>query len=116
MKKRLARERVKEILKNYPETRDAENPDTMVFCLIALEDGVISKEQAQEIYDRYSINNVVKNRQYIQNEEKAFEPSRATKIRRRVGDKKFKLKWREGKIRNEKTRYNKSEKDYHKVE
>lgn len=35
MGKRVAKNRVKEILEEYPKTRDTENPDTMIFCLMA---------------------------------------------------------------------------------
>ncbi len=94
MKKRLAKERVRNILNDYPETRNAENPDTYVMCLILLEDGVITKEQATEIYDKYSINNIVKSRQYIQNTEKECEPSKDTKEKRRVGYMNFRDAWR----------------------
>ncbi len=48
MGKRLAKDRVRAILNDYPETRNAENPDTFVMCLILLEDGIISKEQAEK--------------------------------------------------------------------
>ena len=67
---RRMRERVIEVLDNYPITRDVENPDTMIFCLMLMEDGIIDKYKAKEIYDKYSINNVVKSRQEIQNKSK----------------------------------------------
>ena len=78
------KKRVIEILDNYPVTRDTENPDTMVFCLILMEDGLIDKHKAKEIYDKYSINNVVKARQKIQNKDNMFEPCEETKEKRRV--------------------------------
>lgn len=84
MAKREMKKRVIDILDNYPVTRDTENPDTMVFCLILMEDGLIDKYKAKEIYDRYSINNVVKARQKIQNKDNMFEPSEETKEKRRV--------------------------------
>ena len=71
---RKMRERVIEVLDNYPITRDVENPDTMIFCLMLMEDGLINKHQAKEIYDKYSINNVVKSRQEIQNKSNMYEP------------------------------------------
>lgn len=84
MAKREMKKRVIEILDNYPVTRDTENPDTMVFCLILMEDGLIDKHKAKEIYDKYSINNVVKARQKIQNKDNMFEPCEETKEKRRV--------------------------------
>ena len=84
MAKREMKKRVIEILDNYPVTRDTENPDTMVFCLILMEDGLIDKYKAKEIYDRYSINNVVKARQKIQNKDNMFEPCEETKEKTRV--------------------------------
>ena len=71
---RRMRERVIEVLDNYPITRDVENPDTMIFCLMLMEDGIIDKYKAKEIYDKYSINNVVKSRQEIQNKSNMYEP------------------------------------------
>ena len=38
---RRMRERVIEVLDNYPITRDVENPDTMIFCLMLMEDVII---------------------------------------------------------------------------
>lgn len=99
MKKRLAKDRVREILNDYPETRNAENPDTYVMCLILLEDGIISKEQAAKIYDKYSINNIVKSRQCIQNKDKEYEPDAETKKKRYVGYMNFRDAWRKGNIR-----------------
>ena len=69
---RRMRERVIEVLDNYPITRDAENPDTMIFCLMLMEDGIIDKYKAKEIYDKYSINNVVKSTQEIQNKSNMY--------------------------------------------
>lgn len=69
---RRMRERVIEVLDNYPITRDVENPDTMIFCLMLMEDGIIDKYKAKEIYDKYSINNVVKSRQEIQNKSNMY--------------------------------------------
>ena len=91
------KKRVIDILDNYPVTRDTENPDTMVFCLILMEDGLIDKYKAKEIYDRYSINNVVKARQKIQNKDNMFEPCEETKEKRRVAfmDMRHKMEKRE---------------------
>ena len=99
MAKREMKKRVIDILDNYPVTRDTENPDTMVFCLILMEDGLIDKYKAKEIYDRYSINNVVKARQKIQNKDNMFEPSEETKEKRRVAFMDFRHKWRKGKFK-----------------
>ena len=99
MAKREMKKRVIEILDNYPVTRDTENPDTMVFCLILMEDGLIDKHKAKEIYDRYSINNVVKARQKIQNKDNMFEPSEETKEKRRVAFMDMRHKWRKGKFK-----------------
>ena len=96
---RKMRERVIEVLDNYPITRDVENPDTMVFCLILMEDGLIDKYKAKEIYDRYSINNVVKARQKIQNKDNVFEPREETKEKRRVAFMDMRHKWRKGKFK-----------------
>lgn len=97
MAKREMKKRVIDILDNYPVTRDTENPDTMVFCLILMEDGLIDKYKAKEIYDRYSINNVVKARQKIQNKDNMFEPCEETKEKRRVAfmDMRHKMEKRE---------------------
>ncbi|MBF1336577.1 MAG: hypothetical protein HXM48_04185 [Leptotrichia sp.] len=99
MAKREMKKRVIEILDNYPVTRDTENPDTMVFCLILMEDGLIDKYKAKEIYDRYSINNVVKARQKIQNKDNMFEPCEETKEKRRVAFMDMRHKWRKGKFK-----------------
>jgi hypothetical protein len=99
MAKREMKKRVIDILDNYPVTRDTENPDTMVFCLILMEDGLIDKHKAKEIYDRYSINNVVKARQKIQNKDNMFEPSEETKEKRRVAFMDLRHKWRKGKFK-----------------
>lgn len=99
MAKREMKKRVIDILDNYPVTRDTENPDTMVFCLILMEDGLIDKHKAKEIYDRYSINNVVKARQKIQNKDNMFEPSEETKEKRRVAFMDMRHKWRKGKFK-----------------
>jgi len=99
MAKREMKKRVIEILDNYPVTRDTENPDTMVFCLILMEDGLIDKHKAKEIYDRYSINNVVKARQKIQNKDNMFEPCEETKEKRRVAFMDMRHKWRKGKFK-----------------
>nr|DAS25079.1 MAG TPA: hypothetical protein [Caudoviricetes sp.] len=99
MAKREMKKRVIDILDNYPVTRDTENPDTMVFCLILMEDGLIDKYKAKEIYDRYSINNVVKARQKIQNKDNMFEPSEETKEKRRVAFMDMRHKWRKGKFK-----------------
>lgn len=99
MAKREMKKRVIEILDNYPVTRDTENPDTMVFCLILMEDGLIDKHKAKEIYDRYSINNVVKARQKIQNKDNMFEPREETKEKRRVAFMDMRHKWRKGKFK-----------------
>ena len=96
---RRMRERVIEVLDNYPITRDVENPDTMVFCLMLMEDGLIDKHQAKEIYDRYSINNVVKARQKIQNKDNMFEPREETKEKRRVAFMDMRHKWRKGEFK-----------------
>lgn len=98
MGKRLSKSRVREILQEYPNTRNAENPDTMIFCLMALEDGIITKDQAQKIYEKYSINNIVKGRQYIQNKDKEYEPNTETKERRHVGYINFRDGWRKGNL------------------
>lgn len=71
----------------------------MVFCLILMEDGLIDKHKAKEIYDRYSINNVVKARQKIQNKDNMFEPSEETKEKRRVAFMDLRHKWRKGKFK-----------------
>ena len=99
MAKKEMKKRVIDILDNYPVTRDTENPDTMVFCLILMEDGLIDKYKAKEIYDRYSINNVVKARQKIQNKDNMFEPSEETKEKRRVAFMDMRHKWRKGKFK-----------------
>jgi len=99
MAKREMKKRVIDILDNYPVTRDTENPDTMVFCLILMEDGLIDKHKAKEIYDRYSINNVVKARQKIQNKDNMFEPREETKEKRRVAFMDMRHKWRKGKFK-----------------
>ena len=99
MAKREMKKRVIDILDNYPVTRDTENPDTMVFCLILMEDGLIDKYKVKEIYDRYSINNVVKARQKIQNKDNMFEPSEETKEKRRVAFMDMRHKWRKGKFK-----------------
>ena len=99
MAKREMKKRVIDILDNYPVTRDTENPDTMVFCLILMEDGLIDKHKAKEIYDRYSINNIVKARQKIQNKDNMFEPSKETKEKRRVAFMDLRHKWRKGKFK-----------------
>ena len=99
MAKREMKKRVIDILDNYPVTRDTENPDTMVFCLILMEDGLIDKYKAKEIYDRYSINNVVKARQKIQNKDNMFEPCDETKEKRRVAFMDMRHKWRKGKFK-----------------
>lgn len=99
MAKREMKKRVIDILDNYPVTRDAENPDTMVFCLILMEDGLIDKHKAKEIYDRYSINNVVKARQKIQNKDNMFEPREETKEKRRMAFMDMRHKWRKGKFK-----------------
>lgn len=99
MAKREMKKRVIDILDNYPVTRDTENPDTMVFCLILMEDGLIDKYKAKEIYDRYSINNVVKARQKIQNKDNMFEPCEETKEKRRVAFMDMRHKWRKGKFK-----------------
>lgn len=93
------KKRVINILDNYHVTRDAENPDTMIFCLMLMEDGLINKHQAKEIYDKYSINNVVKSRQEIQNKENMFEPCEETKEKRRVAFMDMRHKWRKGKFK-----------------
>lgn len=99
MAKREMKKRVIEILDNYPVTRDTENPDTMVFCLMLMEDGLIDKHKAKEIYDKYSINNVVKARQKIQNKDNMFEPCEETKEKRRVAFMNMRHKWRKGKFK-----------------
>ena len=99
MAKREMKKRVINILDNYHVTRDAENPDTMIFCLMLMEDGLINKHQAKEIYDKYSINNVVKSRQEIQNKENMFEPCEETKEKRRVAFMDMRHKWRKGKFK-----------------
>lgn len=99
MAKREMKKRVIEILDNYPVTRDTENPDTMVFCLMLMEDGLIDKHKAKEIYDKYSINNVVKARQKIQNKDNMFEPCEETKEKRRVAFMDMRHKWRKGKFK-----------------
>lgn len=99
MAKREMKKRVIEILDNYPVTRDTENPDTMVFCLMLMEDGLIDKHKAKEIYDKYSINNVVKARQKIQNKDNMFEPCEETKEKRRVAFMNMRQKWRKGKFK-----------------
>lgn len=99
MAKREMKKRVINILDNYHVTRDAENPDTMIFCLMLMEDGLINKHQAKEIYDKYSINNVVKSRQEIQNKENMFEPCDETKEKRRVAFIDMRHKWRKGKFK-----------------
>lgn len=99
MARREMKKRVINILDNYPVTRDTENPDTMVFCLMLMEDGLIDKYQAKEIYDRYSINNVVKARQKIQNKDNMFEPCDETKEKRRVAFMDLRHKWRKGKFK-----------------
>ena len=96
---RRMRERVIEVLDNYPITRDVENPDTMIFCLMLMEDGIIDKYKAKEIYDKYSINNVVKSRQEIQNKSKMYEPREETKEKRRVAFMDLRHKWRKGKFK-----------------
>ena len=98
MGKRLAKNRVRSILEEYPETRNAENPDTFVMCLILVEDGIITQDQAAKIYDGYSINNIDKSRQHIQNAEKEYEPSKDTKEKRRVGYMNFRHAWRKGNL------------------
>lgn len=98
MAKRLTKERVIDILNNYPQTRDAENPDTMIFCLMLLEDGYINKEQAKEIYDKYSINNIVKGRQRVQNKDNMYEPTTETKRKRHVAFINMRHNWRTGKF------------------
>ena len=96
---RRMRERVIEVLDNYPIMRDVENPDTMIFCLMLMEDGLINKHQAKEIYDKYSINNVVKSRQEIQNKSNMYEPREETKEKRRVAFMDLRHKWRKGKFK-----------------
>lgn len=96
---RRMRERVIEVLDNYPITRDVENPDTMIFCLMLMEDGLINKHQAKKIYDKYSINNVVKSRQEIQNKSNMYEPREETKEKRRVAFMDLRHKWRKGKFK-----------------
>lgn len=96
---RRMRERVIEVLDNYPITRDVENPDTMIFYLMLMEDGLINKHQAKEIYDKYSINNVVKSRQEIQNKSNMYEPREETKEKRRVAFMDLRHKWRKGKFK-----------------
>ena len=96
MGKRLAKNRVRSILEEYPETRNAENPDTYVMCLILVEDGIITQDQAAKIYDGYSINNIVKSRQKIQNSDKEYEPNEETKKKRFVGYMNFRHAWRKG--------------------
>ena len=93
------KKRVINILDNYRVTRDVENPDTMIFCLMLMEDGLINKHQAKKIYDRYSINNVVKARQRIQNKDNMFEPREETKEKRRVAFMDMRHKWRKGKFK-----------------
>ena len=99
MARREMKKRVINILDNYPVTRDAENPDTMIFCLMLMEDGIIDKYKAKEIYDKYSINNVVKSRQEIQNKDNMFEPREETKEKRRVAFMDMRHKWRKGKFK-----------------
>lgn len=99
MAKREMKKRVINILDNYRVTRDVENPDTMIFCLMLMEDGLINKHQAKKIYDRYSINNVVKARQRIQNKDNMFEPREETKEKRRVAFMDMRHKWRKGKFK-----------------
>lgn len=99
MAKREMKKRVINILDNYRVTRDVENPDTMIFCLMLMEDGLIDKHQAKEIYDKYSINNVVKARQKIQNKDNMFEPREETKEKRRVAFMDMRHKWRKGKFK-----------------
>ena len=96
---RRMRERVIEVLDNYPITRDVENPDTMIFCLMLMEDGIIDKYKAKEIYDKYSINNVVKSRQEIQNKSNMYAPREETKEKRRVAFMDLRHKWRKGKFK-----------------
>ena len=96
---RRMRERVIEVLDNYPITRDVENPDTMIFCLMLMEDGIIDKYKAKEIYDKYSINNVVKSRQEIQNKSNMYEPREETKEKCRVAFMDMRHKWRKGKFK-----------------
>ena len=97
MGKRLAKNRVRSILEEYPETRNAENPDTYVMCLILVEDGIITQDQAAKIYDGYSIN-IVKSRQKIQNSDKEYEPNEETKKKRFVGYMNFRHAWRKGNL------------------
>ena len=92
MGKRLAKNRVRSILEEYPETRNAENPDTYVMCLILVEDGIITQDQAAKIYDGYSINNIVKN------SDKEYEPNDETKKKRFVGYMNFRHAWRKGNL------------------
>lgn len=98
MRKRWAKDRVRAILNDYPETRNAENPDTFVMCLILVEDGIITQDQASKIYDGYSINNIVKSRQKIQNSDKEYEPNEETKKKRFVGYMNFRHAWRKGNL------------------
>lgn len=99
MARREMKKRVIDILDNYPVTRDTENPDTMIFCLMLVEDGIINEREAKKIYDKYSINNVVKSRQEIQNKDNMFEPSKETKEKRRVAFMDMRHKWRKGKFK-----------------
>ena len=99
MARREMKKRVIDILENYPDTRDTENPDTMIFCLRLVEDGIINEREAKKIYDKYSINNVVKSRQEIQNKSHMFEPCNETKEKRRVAFMDMRHKWRKGKFK-----------------
>lgn len=99
MARREMKKRVIDILDNYPVTRDTENPDTMIFCLILVEDGIINEREAKKIYDKYSINNVVRSRQEIQNKDNMFEPSKETKEKHRVAFMDMRHKWRKGKFK-----------------
>ena len=47
MARREMKKRVIDILENYPDTRDTENPDTMIFCLMLVEDGIINEREAK---------------------------------------------------------------------
>ena len=98
MAKRKMKPRVIKILEEYPKTRNAENPDTMIFCLMAIEDGIITKEQAKKIFDKYSINNIVKSRQKIQNKEKSYIPDDETIEKRHVGYMNFRHAWRKDEL------------------
>lgn len=78
-------EKIKKIFRENEYIKDIERVDTAVILKILVSENYITDLQAKEIYKSgINFSTVARQRAYIQNELKEFEPEEKTKIKRGI--------------------------------